>query len=254
MGPASAGDSAADRRRTSVYGLLHFGALRWAFVTLKDLLVSFDFDDSAAENLAAGLIDSAIDIVCITGLIAIANVVLHSFRMRSRRALIANLIYFDYEMIVETLNRLSRIEPSARNREDFLAFLLSQLHRKFDNLQSNVVLMPEVFPVATMRTFEDAMEAAEHFYRFVLKVENWNDRKDGSIPQDEQEPFYIGRRKQINEYNPFLVLHDKLLSVLKASNASAEVLGKMNGEVAASMKRLADSATEFIVVKNDAAG
>jgi hypothetical protein len=235
-----------------IYGLLHFGALRWAFVTLKDLLVSFDFGDSAAENLAAGLIDSAIDIVCITGLIAIANVVLHSFRIRSRRALIANQVYLDYEKIVETLQGLSGIKPSAKHKNDFLAFLLSKLRRKFDNLQSNAVLMPEVSSVATMRVFEEAMEAAEYFYNFAQKVENWNDRKDGSIRPGAPVSFYVGKEGDDDGYNPFLDLHGKLLSFLKTSNAPADVVTKMKGSVGKSMTDMSKSARTFIVVKTDA--
>jgi hypothetical protein len=234
--------------------LVQWGPVGPMVAAIQGYLESRDLSPGAAENLAAGVVQTLVELILLTGAFALVGIVSQTAQRHRAQVQAARQIFGAYAALVK---RLEALHNTGRERAvptgSFLSFQIAQLGRALEALQARPLYFPGALPQEAADAFNEALDRLEPFYQFSDSLVAWAGASNKSDPTKD---FYVRPAKKEAPAPPgadaFTVLHDQMMRFLRLMATPNLIKKAMKESLRPKMVRMG-AAHPFVMVKRGTA-
>lgn len=234
--------------------VLHFAPVASAFGSIEHYLEGRGFEKGAAENFAAGLIQTLIELLFLTGAFALISLVARAFQQRTVRVRAARQVFNAYKRFIEKLAYLHRQGSKTTQTSTFFDFQIAQLSRALDALQVRPLDFGGALPHKASEAFDDALNDLDNFYLFADRLTSWVSAPTAAAAT---RPFFVLPATRDSPAPPgedsFVKLHDHMLRFFTKLPTPGALKKQLRGDLQNQMKTMGAS-YPFITVERRASG
>jgi hypothetical protein len=232
---------------TLIVAAFRFGQITAAFNWLKAVFVSQGLNDGDAGNLAAGTLQSVVEVVILVGLFTVLfGFVNRGFRTYAVRGQAVTTALRLYETFVVALLAVRQVERG-KGRAKFNSFLSKRILR-LKRATEELSELPTHLDSSLLQTrafADDLRQCLEPFYDFVEGLTEWRTHRLAELRRD----FSIGSRSQGETGTALLKLDSLMMDFFRRNHLQGKAPVRLKEELSTQMAELAKIANRFITAE-----
>lgn len=226
------------------------GQFAVAFELFRSYFVGQGISPDDAGDVASGALQTLVDLVFLTGVLAMFGFVDRGFKKHARRRQAARSVLNAYVSFVRALVsvRNAQGEKTGVVYTQLFAARLARLRRSMDELSTRPFFFADVFPEPANDAIESMREKLSYFYAVIDYLGGWA-AAESADPKRQFFTVFI-RYSNPQKATDFVVsFHSDMLAFFKALHPAQSIQRKLRGELAGSMNAMAAIASRFVTVE-----